>query len=227
MEQFYPAGSTAMLYFLGHWLVAWMWLLKDAAAPDKGFDSMRLNLKGVVGVWIGALGPYWVAPIILTWRHIDVPLWWATSCAAVAICGAILTYWSDVHKAHECEEAVEQHKCNFLVDTGPWAWSRHPGYFGELLSYGALAAMPAPCFFATGDWWALLPLALLAQVWVIVMIPNLCRLEAHMEQTRGSAWCEYAARVPVLIPWPRVSWRLVLAAATLLPIAALTWSAWQ
>lgn len=129
----------------------------------------------------------------------EVPLLWATGCSSLAITGATLTFWSDFYKASECREAQLQHKRNFLVDTGPWAWSRHPGYFGELLSYGALAALPAPWFLATGDWWALLPLVLLAHVWAIVMIPNLCRLEAHMAESRGDAWREYTNRVPVLI----------------------------
>ena len=85
-----------------------------------------------------------------------------------------------------------------VMDTGLWAWTRHPNYFGD-------ACM----------WWGLWLTAGLGSGWVVGLATIACPaamtffirnvtgaklLEKTMSQRPG--WDEYAARVPLFFPHP-------------------------
>jgi steroid 5-alpha reductase family enzyme len=87
-----------------------------------------------------------------------------------------------------------------ICDAGLWAWSRHPNYFFEWLSWCAVAlgALAAPGHLI--GW-----VALAAPVMMLHLLLNVSGvppLEAHMRATRGAAFDAYAARTSVFLPRP-------------------------
>jgi len=88
-----------------------------------------------------------------------------------------------------------------VCDRGLWAWSRHPNYLFEWLGW---FAYPAFALDLTGaypqGWWAFLAPAVMFSV--LRYGTGVPPLEAHMLRTRGQAFRDYSARVPVFLPLP-------------------------
>lgn len=86
-----------------------------------------------------------------------------------------------------------------ILDTGLWAWTRHPNYFGDACVWwgvwlvGALAAGPIP---ALATVWA--PILM---TWLLTVVSGARLTERRMQGRPG--WDEYAARTPMFIPRPR------------------------
>jgi steroid 5-alpha reductase family enzyme len=82
-----------------------------------------------------------------------------------------------------------------LCETGLWAYTRHPNYFGEFLFWCAWPLM------AFGDWRALAALIAPALIyWLLDHVSGVPLLEAHMRASRGVVFDDYAARVPRFFP---------------------------
>lgn len=86
-----------------------------------------------------------------------------------------------------------------VLDTGLWAWSRHPNYLGEMLFWWglwlfALAAGP-------GNAWTMVGAAAIAFMFRVV---SLRLLETRMLERRPQ-YAAYVRRVPAFVPyrWPR------------------------
>jgi steroid 5-alpha reductase family enzyme len=84
---------------------------------------------------------------------------------------------------------------------GPWAWSRHPNYFFQWLSWVgfALAAIDLTGAWPQG-WLALL--APLFMYWLLAHVSGVPPLEKHMLSSRGDAFRAYQTRVNVFFPGP-------------------------
>jgi steroid 5-alpha reductase family enzyme len=80
-----------------------------------------------------------------------------------------------------------------LISDGFFALVRHPNYLGEMLLYGAFAALSG----RREPWYILL------YVWTFVFLPNMLQKEVSM--SRYPEWPSYYARTGMLIPkgWPR------------------------
>jgi steroid 5-alpha reductase family enzyme len=84
-----------------------------------------------------------------------------------------------------------------LLTTGLWAASRHPNYCGEMLFWWGLflfglAADP-------GGAWTAIGAASISALFFGVSLPMIER----RHRARKPAWAGYAARTPLLVPWPR------------------------
>jgi steroid 5-alpha reductase family enzyme len=83
-----------------------------------------------------------------------------------------------------------------LVTSGPFAWSRHPNYFGECVLWFGIGLM---AWDASGQALAMLgPVALSA---LILKVSGIPLLEDHLRRTRPE-FAAYAARTNAFIPWP-------------------------
>jgi steroid 5-alpha reductase family enzyme len=84
-----------------------------------------------------------------------------------------------------------------VLETGAWAWSRHPNYLGEVLFWWGLwlfGLAAAPAF-----WWTVAGPIAMTLLFALVSVPWMDRrmLAGH------PAWAGRMARVPALFPWPR------------------------
>ena len=111
----------------------------------------------------------------------------------LAICvygvGSVLHAAADLEKKR-FKERPDSAGC--ILDSGLWAWSRHPNYFGDFLIYVSWA------IFAGHPWGWVAPAANLLQ-YVFDAIP---KNEAWAAERYGSAWTEYARRTSRFVPRP-------------------------
>lgn len=83
-----------------------------------------------------------------------------------------------------------------ILDTGLWAWSRHPNYFGEAMLWIGLGIA---AFGATGAIWALVGPAIIT--FLLLKVSGIPMLEHHMLQTRPD-YARYIERTSAFIPRP-------------------------
>ncbi len=84
-----------------------------------------------------------------------------------------------------------------VLDSGLWAWSRHPNYFGEVLFWWGVFLFG----LASGpgwDWTAVGPLSI-TLLFVLVSVPWMDRRML----SRHPGWAEYRRHTSGLVPWPR------------------------
>jgi len=92
--------------------------------------------------------------------------------------------------------AVPEHQ-DLFIQTGLWAWSRHPNYFGEILLWFGMALIAFPAL--QGGQYA----TLISPIFVFVLmtyISGVRMLEARADRKWGDdkAYQDYKARTPVL-----------------------------
>jgi steroid 5-alpha reductase family enzyme len=85
---------------------------------------------------------------------------------------------------------------------GPWAWSRHPNYFFQWLSWVGFAVIATDIAGAFPQGW----LAWLAPVfiyWLLTRVSGVPPLEKHMLASRGAAYRDYQSHVNMFFPGPQ------------------------
>lgn len=83
------------------------------------------------------------------------------------------------------------------LETGLWAYSRHPNYLGEVLLWWGLALFG---FAAGGGWWVFIGALAITLLFVFISIPMIEKRSLERRPNYG----EYARRVPALVPFVRV-----------------------
>lgn len=83
-----------------------------------------------------------------------------------------------------------------ILDTGLWAWSRHPNYFGEALLWWGIFLVG---FGADHQWWLAISPALMT--FLLLRISGVTLLEHGMAETRPG-YADYARRTSPFFPWP-------------------------
>ena len=85
-----------------------------------------------------------------------------------------------------------------ICDRGLWAWSRHPNYFFEWMTWLAYPIMAVGAGYPAG-WFALLgPLVIYV---LLVHVSGVPPLEAHLMRSRPAEFATYAEKVSAF--WPR------------------------
>jgi len=116
----------------------------------------------------------------------------------VWVVGFVFELLADVQKS--AFKAKTENKGKF-IQTGLWAWSRHPNYFGEILIWIGAAIIALPVLRG----WALL--TLISPLWVILqltLISGIPMLEKKADKRWGdlAEYKHYKAATPILIPRP-------------------------
>lgn len=82
-----------------------------------------------------------------------LPFWTVYPGAVLFVLGGIPTTWAMMVNAHaEATVRIQKERGHRVITTGPYAYVRHPIYFGTIVGFPALALV-------TGSGWALLPMA--------------------------------------------------------------------
>ena len=171
-----------------------MWLMSWAAAA--GWSSPAKARPGV--------GPVWIYRGLITIGFILIaagprgPLLWQTgygvaqALAVLMIPGFLFAWWARLHLGRLWSGSVTRKEGHRIVDTGPYAWVRHPIYTG-LLEAALLSAVAAGSLLA-GIGFALFA----AGLW------RKARLEEQFLAVElGADYAAYRGRVPMLLPLPR------------------------
>lgn len=110
--------------------------------------------------------------------------------AALALLGFLVEARADAELAAFKAEPTNKGK---ILQTGLWAWSRHPNYVGEIAFWAGLALIAV----SLGAWWALISPFLVA--FLLMKFSGAPLVERRMAKTRPEAFAEYAARTPAFL----------------------------
>mgnify|MGYP000945218611 CR=1 FL=1 len=202
-----PAEPTLWQVLLSGMVILWAVRLGGylvyrihAMGVDHRFDRMRSKPLVFARFWI--LQALTVVAVMLPFAlgydtaRADSP--WVWLGGAVWLAGLWLETVSDAVKYRF---RAQPENNGLPVTVGPWRYSRHPNYFGEMLVWWGiwLAMLPA--------WQANPGLALLAALGpfsltiLLLFVSGIPLLEKAAAVRYGKVWDEYAAQTSILVPW--------------------------
>jgi len=169
---------------------------------DDRFDEIKVSFSRflltwtIQGLWVTLTAAAALGAITSTNQK---PLGWIGLVGFVVwAVGFFFELLADVQKS--AFKANPENKVKF-IQTGLWAWSRHPNYFGEIVIWIGVAIIALPVLRG----WALL--TLISPLWVflqLTIISGVPMLEKKAEKRWGDQadYQRYKASTPVLIPRP-------------------------
>lgn len=154
------------------------------------WSAFQVHLLQGVTVWL------WCAPFafILT-APTPTPLALLTLGVTVWLSGFTLQAIADRQLSTFKSDPAHR---GVLLDTGVWAFVRHPNYLGESVMWAGwfILALAHPWGWVTA-------FAPLYTGWFMGYASAAPFKEQHMARTRPEAWTAYCARTPRFLPWPR------------------------
>jgi steroid 5-alpha reductase family enzyme len=177
------------------------------AGKDARFDEIKpsfirfLSFWTLQGLWVTFTVAAALAAITTTTRKaLDL---FALIGFLVWVFGFAMEAVADAQKSRF--RADPENKGKF-IDSGLWAWSRHPNYFGEILLWIGVAIIALPVL--RGWQWV----TLISPVFVALLLTRVSgvpMLEKRADEKWGGQedYEAYKARTPVLIPRPPSSSR--------------------
>lgn len=182
-----PAATSdaAWIYLAMHGSYGLVWMLKDMAFPDPGWQ-VRVTWGSAAAGMFG-LAMYWSFGWLLIsgTSQPNYPLpdaAWYCLCISLCITGSALMIAADAQKFFTLRVK------RGLITDGVHKYIRHPNYLGEIMIYGSFALM-------VGHW---LPWLWLAYVWLGLFAVNMAMKEASM--SRYPEWAAYKRRSWWLVP---------------------------
>lgn len=167
------------------------WRYVDLRRLGRGYwpvSLVGLHLMPTTMVLLGCLS-LWPALVVGT-----APLGWLDGVATLVCAGAIGCQALADRQLHDFRRASPP--TGAILDTGLWAWSRHPNYFGEIAQWWGLFLFGLAA--APGTWWPVVGALAITLLFVLVSIPLIER-RMHVRRT---GWDAHRRRVSVLVPWP-------------------------
>jgi protein-S-isoprenylcysteine O-methyltransferase Ste14 len=174
------------------WLVSWL-----AAAFWARRTEKRVMTWGTLFYRIAVLAG---AALLTPWaaRKLGATLLWrvgfagAYALAGLTLAGLLLAWWARIYLGPLWSGSITRKEGHRVVDTGPYAFVRHPIYTGLIAAIAASA-------LAEATWTSLLGAALVAfGLWLKARIE-----ERFLTAELGAdAYGEYRRRVPMLLPFP-------------------------
>ncbi len=191
---------TVMVVLWGARLSIFLFVRVHAQGSDGRFDEIKvaplsfLRVWTMQGLWVAVTASAaWVG--ITAERRPEADVWMLVG-ALVWLAGIVLEVVADAQKAAFRRDPAQKGR---FIQSGVWAWSRHPNYFGEILVWigVALVALPA----ATGWQWV----TLVSPVFVVLLLTRVSGiplLEKRADERWGDEpeYVAYKERTPVLVP---------------------------
>ena len=186
--------GIAILALWAFWLLSWIaaasWSNRTETRPPLGTE-IRYRIPMLIGSALMFVPAHGYEG---RWRLWHVAWTGAWLCVGGVALGIALAWWARLYLGPLWSGRVTRKTGHRVVDSGPYAWARHPIYSGLLLSLCATAA-------AKGT---LLGIAGLASLTIGIWMK--ARLEERwLAQELGDEYAAYRARVPMFVPWgPRI-----------------------
>jgi protein-S-isoprenylcysteine O-methyltransferase Ste14 len=173
------------------WVVSWV-----AASFWSGHTAKRAT---TYETWIYRAVIFAGAILIAPWtaKALDErPAWQigyygAYTLVSVMLMGLALTWWARIHLGRLWSSAITRKEKHRLVETGPYAFVRHPIYTGLIIALLATAATEAT------------PVALLGALLIVIGLWVKARAEERflLAELGPDAYESYSRRVPMLVPF--------------------------
>lgn len=201
----YAPVSLLLATLIGIWalrLGSYLFLRIRAAGEDSRFRELKTHPVRFLMAW--TLQGLWVCfslaaalSAISSAHKVPLgPLAWLG--AAVWLLGFGIEATADAQKSRFRKDPANQHS---FIHSGLWAWSRHPNYFGEIVTWFGIALIAYPQLqgwqYAT----------LISPFFVILLLTRISGIPP-LEEKADKKWGgepeyeSYKARTPVLIPKP-------------------------
>ena len=184
-------------------LGSFLFIRISKAGEDRRFRKMKMNFLQFLMTW--TLQGLWVyltyaAGLAAMTSVAEVPIGpIAVAGAALWALGFGIEVVADRQKTAFRKDPSNQDK---FIQSGLWAWSRHPNYFGEILLWCGIMVIALPVLeglqYAT----------LISPIFVIVLLTKISgvrMLENRAEKLWGNdpEYQKYKATTPSLIPLPK------------------------
>jgi protein-S-isoprenylcysteine O-methyltransferase Ste14 len=183
-------GEAFKVIWIG-WVVSWV-----AASWWSGRTERR---AATCETWIYRIVIFAGAILIAPWTSralVERPTWQlgyygAFALVVVMLMGLGLTWWARIILGRLWSSAITRKEKHRLVDTGPYAFVRHPIYTGLIIALLATAVIEAT------------PVALLGALMIALGLWVKARAEEHflLSELGPEAYAHYRRRVPMLIPF--------------------------
>jgi protein-S-isoprenylcysteine O-methyltransferase Ste14 len=183
-------SETLELIWIG-WLISWVAASFWSSPMQRRVATLETwTYRGAIIAGCILLMP-WTAWILADKRIWNVGYNGAYALAGVMLAGLLLTWWARLHLGPLWSSAISRKHDHRIVDTGPYAFVRHPIYTGLITALLATAAAEATVT-------AILGAALIAfGLWLKARSE-----ERFLAAELGSdAYGSYCRRVPMLIPF--------------------------
>jgi len=169
------------------WIVASLWSspMQKCVATSETWTYRAAIITGSI-----LLMP-WTAWVLAEKQIWNVDYNGAYALAGMMLAGLSLTWWARLHLGRLWSSAITRKEDHRIVDTGPYAFVRHPIYAGLITAILATAAAEATVT-------ALFGAALIAFGFWLKARSEECFLAAELGP---EAYRSYCRRVPMLVPF--------------------------
>ena len=173
------------------WVVSWIAASVWSGRTAKRAATYKTWLYRVV-IFTGAIliAP-WTAEALGDRRIWQVGYYGAYALACVMLMGLALTWWARIHLGLLWSSAITRKEKHRLIETGPYAFVRHPIYTSLIIALLATAAIEAT------------QVALLGALLIALGLWVKARIEEHflLAELGPEAYARYRCRVPMLVPF--------------------------
>jgi steroid 5-alpha reductase family enzyme len=200
-----PADARSLILFalVAIWAIrlgSFLFMRIKKAGEDRRFRELKTSFPRFLMTW--TLQGLWVcftlaAALAVITSTVRVPLGWVAWLGLLIwIVGFGIEVIADRQKNQFREDPNNAGK---FINTGLWAWSRHPNYFGEIVLWIGVAIIALPVL--RGWQWV----SMISPVFITLLLTRISgvpMLEARADEKWGGQedYEAYKANTPVLVP---------------------------
>ena len=173
------------------WLVSWVAASFWSGRTEKRVATWQISAYRTAMIAGGVLLVPWTARALKDQQIWQISYNWAFTLVGVMLVGILFTWWARIHLGGLWSSAITRKEGHRVVDTGPYAFVRHPIYTGLIVAVLATAAAEATVSSLFGAGLIAFGLWLKA------------RMEERflMVELGPDAYGSYRRRVPMLLPF--------------------------
>ena len=200
------ARNALLLVLVTIWAARLGWHLfarwRRMGHEDSRYAAMRAKAGDTFAGW-SLWSIFWVQGAIMwviSWplqaamAAPSVPFGWLDYLgSAIAMGGIVLETIADIQLARFMEDPKNRGK---VLDTGAWAWSRHPNYFGDAATWWGLFLI---ALAGSGAWWTVL--SPLLMTFLLLRVSGVALTEKDIA-ARRPGYVDYTKRTNTFIPRP-------------------------